>query len=165
MEISSEEQLDGDDIKLAVVTVEDVATPLDGIALPGLVGSIRSAQGWCGPDGVQPADSHDCSLTLMIRGIQSMRMRFARRFKSLMSSERFPALSAPQLRRSYRAAQPTGSTFEHRPSEYVISTMNYSTGMNSTVDSQQFHEEFMNNVLKLEPNSTTTSPSLPSYGR
>jgi hypothetical protein len=42
VEISSAEQLDGDNIKLAVVTVEEVAKPSDGMTLPGLVTSIRS---------------------------------------------------------------------------------------------------------------------------
>jgi hypothetical protein len=43
VEISSEEQLDGENIKLAVVTLEDVADSSDGIILPKLVASIRSS--------------------------------------------------------------------------------------------------------------------------
>jgi hypothetical protein len=43
VEVSSEEQLDGDNLKLAVVTLDDVAAPSDGITLPGLITSIRSS--------------------------------------------------------------------------------------------------------------------------
>ncbi len=43
IEISSEEQLDGDNIRLAVVTIEEVTAPSKGITLPGLVTSIRSS--------------------------------------------------------------------------------------------------------------------------
>jgi Putative PD-(D/E)XK family member, (DUF4420) len=43
VEVSSEEQLDGDNIKLAVVTLENIADPADGIVLPKLVASIRSS--------------------------------------------------------------------------------------------------------------------------
>jgi hypothetical protein len=42
VEISSEEQLDGDNIRLAVVTVEEVSAPSNGITLPRLASSIRS---------------------------------------------------------------------------------------------------------------------------
>jgi hypothetical protein len=42
VEISSAEQLDGDNIRLAVVTVEEVEQPSDGVTLPELVRSIRS---------------------------------------------------------------------------------------------------------------------------
>jgi hypothetical protein len=43
VEISNEEQLDGDNIKLAVVTLEEVADPSDCITLPKLVAAIRSS--------------------------------------------------------------------------------------------------------------------------
>jgi hypothetical protein len=52
VEVSSEEQLDGDNIKLAVVTLEDVADPTDGIILPKLVASIRSSL----EDGIDRAE-------------------------------------------------------------------------------------------------------------
>jgi hypothetical protein len=42
VEISSEEQLDGDKIKLAVVTLEEASASSDGLTLPGVVTSIRS---------------------------------------------------------------------------------------------------------------------------
>jgi len=42
VEVSSEEQLDGDNIRLAVVTLEEVIPASDGITLPGLIMSIRS---------------------------------------------------------------------------------------------------------------------------
>jgi hypothetical protein len=42
VEISSAEQLDGHNVKLAVVTVEEVSTSSEGIILPRLVTSIRS---------------------------------------------------------------------------------------------------------------------------
>jgi hypothetical protein len=42
VEISSEEQLDGDRVKLAVVTLEEAILPSDGLTLPGLVMSVRS---------------------------------------------------------------------------------------------------------------------------
>lgn len=42
VEISSAEQLDGDDIRLAIVTVEEVEQRSDGVTLPELVRAIRS---------------------------------------------------------------------------------------------------------------------------
>ncbi|HEY3924649.1 MAG TPA: PD-(D/E)XK motif protein [Acidothermaceae bacterium] len=42
IEISSEGQLDGKDIRLAVVTVEQLASYADGVTLPDLVASIRT---------------------------------------------------------------------------------------------------------------------------
>lgn len=41
VEVSSEDQLDGDHIKMAVVTLEDLADPADGITLPQLIATIR----------------------------------------------------------------------------------------------------------------------------
>lgn len=43
VEVSSEDQLDGDNIKLAVVTLEELADPSSGITLPRLVSAIRSS--------------------------------------------------------------------------------------------------------------------------
>lgn len=42
VEVSSEDQLDGDNIKLAVVALEDLADPADGVTLPQLIATIRA---------------------------------------------------------------------------------------------------------------------------
>jgi hypothetical protein len=43
VEVSSEDQLDGDNIKLAVVVLEDLADPTDGVTLPQLIATIRAS--------------------------------------------------------------------------------------------------------------------------
>jgi len=125
VEISSEEQLDGDDIKLAVVTVEDVATPFDGITLPGLVRSIRSEL----KDGADRAEFNRRFARLFVNPDDPWYSEHAyavRRLQVFDVSEKFPALRRSQLpeaiaRTTYRI------DVQHLP-QFVVLDMNYSHG-------------------------------------
>lgn len=106
VEISSEEQLDGANIKLAVVTVEEVAVLSDGITLPGLVTSIRSAL----KDGADRAEFNRRFARLLVDPDDPWYADQAyavRRLQVFDVREEFPALRRSQLskaidRASYR---------------------------------------------------------------
>jgi hypothetical protein len=96
VEISSEEQLDGDDIKLAVVTVEDAAASSGGITLPGLVTSIRSRL----KDGADRAEFNRRFARLFVDPDDpwySERAYVVRRLQVFDVSEEFPALRRSRL--------------------------------------------------------------------
>jgi hypothetical protein len=96
VEISSEEQLDGDNVKLAVVTVEDVAAPSDGITLPGLVTSIRSRL----KDGADRAEFNRRFARLFVNLDDPWYAEHAyevRRLQVFSVNEEFPALRRSQL--------------------------------------------------------------------
>jgi len=96
VEISSEEQLDGDSIKLAVVTLEELADPSAGITLPRLVAAIRSSLN----NGADRAEFNRRFARLRVdpddpwyakQGYQ------VRRLQVLDVNEEFPALRRSQL--------------------------------------------------------------------
>ena len=96
VEISSEEQLDGDNIKLAVVTVEEIAAPANGITLPGLVTSIRSEL----KDGADRADFNRRFARLLVDPDDPWYADQAyavRRLQVFDVREEFPALRRSQL--------------------------------------------------------------------
>jgi hypothetical protein len=125
VEISSEEQLDGDNIKLAVVTVEEVAAPSDGITLPGLVTSIRSRL----KDGADRAEFNRRFARLLVDPDDpwySDQAYTVRRLRVFDVSEEFPALRRSQLpeaiaRATYRL------DVQHLP-KFIVLDMNYSHG-------------------------------------
>ena len=96
VEISSEEQLDGDNIKLAVVTVEEVAASSDGITLPELVTSIRSRL----KNGADRAEFNRRFARLFVDPDDPWYSEHAyevRRLQVFDVSEEFPALRRSQL--------------------------------------------------------------------
>jgi hypothetical protein len=106
VEINSEDQLDGPDIKLAIVTVEEIAEPLEGITLPRLVASIRSSF----KNGVDRAEFNRRFARLLIDPDDPWYSEHAyvvRHLQVLDVSDEFPALRRSQLpeaiaRTSYR---------------------------------------------------------------
>jgi hypothetical protein len=125
VEISSEEQLDGKDIKLAVVTIEEVAAPADGITLPELVKSIRSRL----KDGADRAEFNRRFARLFIDPDDpwySEQAYVVRRLQVFDVSEQFPALRRSRLpeaiaRTSYRI------DVQYIP-QFLTLDMNYSHG-------------------------------------
>jgi hypothetical protein len=96
VEISSEEQLDGDNIKLAVVIIEEIATPSDGITLPRLVASIRSKL----KDGADRAEFNRRFARLHVDPDEpwySEHTYVVRRLQIFDVSEDFPALRRSRL--------------------------------------------------------------------
>jgi hypothetical protein len=96
VEISSEQQLDGDNIRLSVVTVEEVSTPSEGIILPKLVISIRSRL----KDGADRSEFNRRFARLLINlddPWYSERAYEIRRLQVFVVSQEFPALRRSQL--------------------------------------------------------------------
>jgi hypothetical protein len=123
VEISSEEQLDGDNIKLAVVSIEDVATLSDGTNLPGLVTSIRSRL----KDGADRAEFNRRFARLLVDPDEpwySEHVYSIRRLQVFDVNENFPA-----LRRSLLPQQIERATYhvdiQHLP-QFVVFDMDYS---------------------------------------
>ena len=128
VEISSAEQLDGDNIKLAVITVEEVATPSDGITLPGLVKSIRSRL----KNGADRAEFNRRFARLLVDPDDpwySQQGYTVRRLQVFDASEAFPA-----LRRSRLPEAITRTTYridvQYIP-QFVVFEMNYPHGSGS----------------------------------
>ena len=123
VEISSEEQLDGDNIKLAVVSIEDVATPSDGTTLPGLVTSIRSRL----KDGADRAEFNRRFARLLVDPDEpwySEHVYSIRRLQVFDVNENFPA-----LRRSLLPQEIERTTYhvdiQHLP-QFVVFDVDYS---------------------------------------
>jgi hypothetical protein len=98
VEISSEDQLDGNNIKLAVVSVEDVATSFDGMTLPELVASIRSKL----KDGADRTEFNRRFARLQIDPDEPWYSEHAyavRRLQVFDVSDDFPAIRRSQLPR------------------------------------------------------------------
>ena len=96
VEISSEDQLDGDNVKLAVVSIEEVATPSDGMTLPWLVMSIRSRL----VNGADRAEFNRRFARLYVDPDEPWYSEHAyavRRLKVFDVSDDFPALRRSQL--------------------------------------------------------------------
>lgn len=123
VEVSSEEQLDGDDVKLAVVCLEEVSDPPGGITLPGLVTTIRSSLS----DGADRAEFNRRFARLLIDLDEAWYSEHAYAVRHLQIfdvSEDFPALRRSQLpkeieRASYRV------DIQHLP-QFVVYEMDYS---------------------------------------
>jgi hypothetical protein len=96
VEISSEDQLDGDNVKLAVVTMEQVATISEGITLPQLVTSIRTRL----TDGADRSEFNRRFARLLVDPDDDWysEQTFAvRRLQIFDVNESFPALRRSQL--------------------------------------------------------------------
>jgi Putative PD-(D/E)XK family member, (DUF4420) len=96
VEISSEDQLDGPGVKLAIVTVEEVADSLEGITLPRLVASIRS----CLKNGADRSEFNRRFARLFIDPDDPWYSEHAyavRHLQVLNVSDEFPALRRSQL--------------------------------------------------------------------
>jgi hypothetical protein len=125
VEISSEEQLDGNNIKLAVVTLEEVAVPSDGLTLPRLVTSTRSML----KDGADRAEFNRRFARLLVDPDDpwySDQAYAVRRLQVFDVSEGFPALRRSQLpdaitRTTYRL------DVQHLP-KFIVLDMSYSHG-------------------------------------
>lgn len=125
VEINSEDQLDGNNIKLAVVTVEEVANPSSGITLPGLVAAIRSRL----KNGADRAEFNRRFARLLVDPDDpwySDQTYTVRRLQVFNVSEEFPALRRSQLpdaitRTIYRI------DIQHLP-KFIGLDMNYSHG-------------------------------------
>jgi hypothetical protein len=125
VEISSEQQLDGDDVRLAVVCLEEIANPPGGITLPGLVTTIRSRLS----DGADRAEFNRRFARLLIDLDEAWYLEHAyaiRRLQIFDVSDEFPALRRSQLpkqidRASYRV------DIQHLP-QFVVYEMDYSHG-------------------------------------
>lgn len=99
VEISSEDQLDGENIKLAVVTLEEVRTPSDGILLPRIVTSIRSRL----RNGVDRSEFNRRFARLFVNLDDSWYSEHAyevRRLQVFNVTDEFPALRRSQLPRA-----------------------------------------------------------------
>jgi hypothetical protein len=125
VEVSSEEQLDGEDVKLAVVTLEEVASPLMGVTLPGLIKSVRSKL----KDGADKAEFNRRFARLFVDPDEPWYSEHAYAVQELQIfdvTEEFPALRRSQLpkeieRTSYRI------DIQHLP-QFVVYEMDYSHG-------------------------------------
>jgi Putative PD-(D/E)XK family member, (DUF4420) len=120
VEISSEEQLDGDNVKLAVVTMEQVGPTAEGITLPGLVTSIKTRL----TDGADRTEFNRRFARLLVDPDDdrySEHTFAVRRLQIFDVSESFPALRRSQLptaiaRTSYRI------DVQHLPQFIVLDT-------------------------------------------
>lgn len=125
VEISSEEQLDGDDISLAVVTVEEAAPRSGGITLPGLVTSIRSRL----TDGADRAEFNRRFARLLVDPDDpwySEQGYSVRRLQVFDVSEEFPALRRSQLPGAI--ARAVYQIDVQRISQFSVLDINYSHG-------------------------------------
>jgi hypothetical protein len=125
VEISSEEQLDGDNIKLAVVTIEEVSVPSDGITLPGLVTFIRSRL----KDGADRAEFNRRFAQLLIDPNDpwySDQAYAVRRLQVFDVNKEFPALRRSQLPEAI--ARVTYRLDVRHLSKFIVLDMSYSHG-------------------------------------
>ena len=122
VEISSEQQLDGDNVELSVVTIEEVSDPASGITLPGLVTSIRSRL----KDGADRSEFNRRFARLLINlddPWYSEHVYEVRRLRLYSVSEDFPA-----LRRSHLPLAIARTNYwidVQYLDKFVISDMNY----------------------------------------
>lgn len=123
VDISSEEQLDGEDVKLAVVSMEEVASLTDGITLPWLVASIRSRL----TDHADRAEFNRRFAGLLINPDELWYSEHAyavRRLQIFDVSEDFPAIRRSQLPKEI--AQTTYRVDIQHLSQFIILEKNYS---------------------------------------
>jgi hypothetical protein len=124
VEISSEKQLDGSNIKLAVVGVEEVTAPSGGITLPGLVASIRSRL----KDGGDRAEFNRRFARLLVDPDEpwySDHVYAIRRLRVFDVDENFPALRRSRLPQEIERA--TYHVDIQHLSQFVLLDICYST--------------------------------------
>ncbi len=125
VEISSEDQLDGDNVKLAIVSIEEVASPSDGMTLPWLVTSIRSRL----VNGADRAEFNRRFARLHVDPDEpwySERAYAVRRLQVFDVSKNFPALRRSQLPREIERAT-YHVDIQHLP-QFVVFDMEYPHG-------------------------------------
>jgi hypothetical protein len=125
VEISSEDQLDGDNVKLTIVSIEEVANPSDGMTLPWLVTSIRSRL----VNGADRAEFNRRFARLHVDPDEpwySERAYAVRRLQIFDVSKNFPALRRSQLPREIERTT-YHVDIQHLP-QFVVFDTEYSHG-------------------------------------